>query len=210
MNPSRSKVSPFAASPVPIVLVLSGPSGAGKDAALNVMKARPLPLAFIVTNTTRQQRPGEVDNVHYHFISQEEFARLIERGEFLEYAEVYGHFYGVPKAPVREALAQGMDVIIKVDVQGAMTIKKNLPGTVLVFLMPPSREDLEQRLKGRGTESPGDLEIRLTTARSEVDQLSSFDYVVMSYKDRINSVVDDIETIIRATKMRVTQLKYSL
>jgi len=190
--------------------VLSGPSGAGKDAVLSAMKTRPLPLSFIVTNTTRTPRAGEVDNVHYHFVSQQEFKRLIDSRELLEHAEVYGHFYGVPKAPVRQALAQGKDAIIKVDVQGAMTIKKRLPGAVLIFLMPPSLEKLYQRLKGRNTESSGDLEIRLATARSEIDLLPHFDYVVMSYQDRIGQAVSDIEAIITAEKLRVSHREYSL
>ena len=110
------------------------------------MKARALPLTFIVTNTTRPQRPGEVDNVHYHFVSQAEFTILRLGDELLEHAAVYGHFYGVPKAPVRQSLSQGKDVVIKVDVQGAMTIKNKLPGAVLIFLMPPSLEELGRRL----------------------------------------------------------------
>ncbi len=145
MKPSCPNPAPLSPTQVPLVVVLSGPSGAGKDATLSAMKSCSLPLSFIVTNTTRPQRPGEVDNVHYHFVSQQEFARLVEARELLEHAEVYGHFYGVPKAPVRQALALGKDVIIKVDVQGAMTIKKNLPGAVLIFLMPPSLEELAQR-----------------------------------------------------------------
>ena len=151
-----------------------------------------------------------MDNVDYHFVSQQEFKRLIEGDELLEHAEVYGHFYGVPKAPVRQALAQGKDVIVKVDVQGAMTIKKNLPGAVLIFLMPPSLEELAQRLKGRGTESARDFEIRLDTARSEIEQLPRFDYVVMSYQNRIEQAVSDIEAIIRAEKLRVAHREYSL
>jgi guanylate kinase len=191
-------------------VVLSGPSGTGKDATLVALKARALPRSFIVTNTTRPQRPSEVDNVHYHFVSQQEFTLLIEGNDLLEHAEVYGHFYGVPKAPVRQALAQGRDVLVKVDVQGAMTIKKNLPGAVLIFLMPPSLEELAQRLKGRGTESPRDLEIRLDTARAEIDQLSSFDYVVMSEQNHIEQAVSDIEAIIRAEKLRVSHREYPL
>lgn len=210
MKPSSSKDASLAPAPSPLVVVLSGPSGAGKDAVLSAMKARSIPISYIVTNTTRPQRPGEVDNVHYHFVSSQEFESLIKRGELLEHAEVYGRFYGVPKAPVREALAQGKDAIIKVDVQGAMTIKKRLNGAVLIFLMPPSLEELAQRLKGRNTESPGDLEIRLDTARSEIEKLPRFDYVVMSYQDRIEKAVSDIEAIIRAEKLRVTRREYKL
>jgi len=208
MKPSSSKTSPTVPTPIPLVVVLSGPSGAGKDAVLNAMKSCALPLSFIVTNTTRPQRPGEVDNVHYHFVSRQEFTRLIDGGELLEHAEVYGHFYGVPGVPVRQALAQGKDVILKVDVQGAMTIKKNLPGAVLIFLMPPSLKELAERLKGRGTESAGDLEIRLDTARSEIEKLPLFDYVVVSSQNHIDQSVADIKAIIRAEKLRVSPREY--
>ncbi len=210
MKPSRPSPALLSPTPVPLIVVLSGPSGAGKDAALSAMKARALPLSFIITNTTRPQRPGEVDNVHYHFVSQQAFKRLIDGHELLEHAEVYGHFYGVPKAPVRQALVQGKNVIIKVDVQGAMTIKKNLPGAVLIFLVPPSLEELTQRLKGRGTELARDLEIRLDTARSEIEKLPFFDYSVLSYQNRIEEAVSDIETIMRAEKLRVAHREYSL
>ena len=210
MKPSSSSPAPLAPVPTPLVIVLSGPSGAGKDAALNIMKARAAAISFIVTNTTRPQRPGEVDNVHYHFVSQQEFTRLIESNELLEHAGVYGHFYGVPKAPVRQALAAGKDVIIKVDVQGAMTIKKNLPGAVLIFLMPPSLDELAQRLRGRGTEAPKDLELRLATARSEIEKLPFFDYTVVSYSNRIEKAVDEIAAIITAEKLRVARREYKL
>jgi guanylate kinase len=202
--------SPGSLAPVqsPLVIVLSGPSGAGKDAVLYIMKKRSLPLSFIVTNTTRQQRDGEVDNVHYHFITREEFKTLIEEEELLEHAEVYGHYYGVPKEMVRRSLAEEKDVILKVDVQGAMAIRQCLPDAVLIFLMPPSLEDLAQRLKGRGTEAPADLMLRLSTARAEIEQLSEFDYTVMSYQNRLDEAVSDIEAIIRAEKLRVTQREY--
>jgi guanylate kinase len=196
--------------PPPLVIVLSGPSGAGKDAVLNLMKGRSLPLSFIVTSTTRPQRPGEVDNVHYHFVSRQEFNRLIEEDELLEHAEVYGNYYGVPKEMVRQSLAQEKDVIIKVDVQGAMTIRQNLPDAVLIFLMPPSLEELARRLKGRGTEAPKDLDLRLSTARSEIDRLPEFDYAVMSYENRLEEAVTEIEAIIHAEKLRVTQREYIL
>ena len=210
MKPSSSNSASLAPVSTPLVLVLSGPSGAGKDAVLNAMKARALPLAYIVTDTTRAQRNGEVDGVHYHFVSQPEFMRLIQTDELLEHAEVYGNHYGVPKAAVRQALAAGKDVIIKVDVQGAMTIKKNLPGAVLIFLMPPSLEELTQRLTGRGTESIRDLELRLSTARSEIDKLNLFDYVVLSRSHHIENAVNDISSIINAEKLRVSQRQYQL
>jgi guanylate kinase len=202
--------NPGSLAPVqsPLVIVLSGPSGAGKDAVLNIMKKRSLPLSFIVTNTTRPQRPGEMDNVHYHFFSRQEFKTLIEEDELLEHAEVYSHYYGVPKEMVRRSLAEEKDVILKVDVQGAMAIRQCLPDAVLIFLMPPSLEELARRLKGRGTEDPEDLELRLSTARSEIDRLAEFDYAVVSHENRLEEAVSDIEAIIRAEKMRVAQREY--
>jgi guanylate kinase len=208
MKSLNSNPGSLASVPSPLVIVLSGPSGAGKDAVLNIMKERSLPLSFIVTNTTRQQRDGEVDNVHYHFITREEFGDLIEEEELLEYARVYGHYYGVPKEAIRRSLAEKKDVILKVDVQGAMSIRQSLPDAVMIFLMPPSLEDLAQRLKGRGTEAPADLMLRLSTARSEIEMLPEFDYTVMSYQNRLEEAVADIETIIRAEKLRVTQREY--
>jgi guanylate kinase len=203
MKPSNFR-SPLDPSTAPIIIVLSGPSGAGKDAVLNAMRERGLPLAYIVTNTTRPRRPSEAEGNHYHFVGMAEFKSLLDRGEMLEHAEVYGNYYGVPKSPVREALARGKDVVIKVDVQGAMTIKKNLPSAVLIFLMPPSLEDLAERLRGRGTEAPKDLELRLDTARSEIEKVPVFNYRVMSRRNRIDEAVSDIEAIIRAEKLRAT------
>jgi guanylate kinase len=210
MNLYNTDLVPLASKTSSLVLVLSGPSGAGKDAVLNVMKARNFPVSFIVTNTTRPMRPGEVDGVHYHFVSHQEFTKLIDSHELLEHAEVYGHHYGVPNPPVRQALGDGKDVIIKVDVQGAMAIRKLLPDTVLIFLMPPSLEELSQRLSGRRTESTKDLETRIDTARSEVEQLHMFDYCVMSYQNHIQQAVTDIETIIHAEHLRVTRREYQL
>jgi guanylate kinase len=155
-------------------------------------------------------RPGEIDDVHYHFVSQQEFAKLLETDELLEHAEVYGNHYGVPKPPVRQALASGKDIIIKVDVQGAMTIKKSLPDTVLIFLMPPSLEELAHRLNGRRTESARGLEIRIDTARSEIAQLPMFDYCVMSFQNQIQQAVADIETIRHAEHLSVGRRQYDL
>jgi len=208
MKSSSFSSKSLAPVPPPLVIVLSGPSGAGKDAVLNIMKSRCLPITFVITNTTRPQRPGEVDNVHYHFVSRPEFDRLIREDELLEHAEVYGNYYGVPKETVRRSLSQEKDVMIKVDVQGAMTIRRSLPDAVLIFLMPPSLEELARRLKGRGTEDPEDLELRLSTARSEIDRLAECDYAVVSHENRLEEAVSDIEAIIRAEKMRVAQREY--
>ncbi|GAH75473.1 unnamed protein product, partial [marine sediment metagenome] len=154
--------------------------------------------------TTRPQRGKEKNNVDYHFISKERFQEMIERKEFLEWANVYGNWYGVPKEPVKQALDKGQDIIVKVDIQGAATIKKILPQAVFIFLVPPSMEELVLRLKQRHTESPFDLALRTKTAEEEIKQLPLFDYIVVNKRDEIDLAVSDIKAIITAEKCRVT------
>ena len=162
------------------------------------------PLEYIVTVTTRPKRARERDNLDYHFISKERFQEMIENKELLEWAEVYDNWYGVPKQPVKQALDKGLDVILKVDIQGAATIKKILPQAVLIFLTPPSMEELVTRVKQRNTESPSDLALRTKTAEEEIKQLSLFDYVVISKRNEIALAASDIGAIIAAEKCRVT------
>ncbi len=147
---------PFNLSTRPLFIVLSGPSGVGKDAVLTRMKELGYPLKYITTLTTRPRRPNERNNVDYHFISTERFQEMIENNELLEWANVYGNWYGVPKEEVKQALDEGEDVVVKVDIQGAATIKKILPQAVFIFLMPPSMEELLVRLRQRHTESHHD------------------------------------------------------
>jgi guanylate kinase len=193
-----------------LLVVLSGLSGAGKDAVLAGLRGSVYPLEFIVTITTRARRPGEKDGVHYRFVSQDEFQRLIDQGELLEWASVYGNWYGVPRGPVKGALAAGKDVIVKVDVQGAATIKKLLPQAVSIFLTPPSKEELVQRLKSRRTESPADLELRVKTAEGELQQLPLFDYIVFNRRGETARAVAEIEAIITAEKCRVVLRELTL
>jgi len=187
----------------PLVIVLSGPSGTGKDAILSRLKKSGYPAEFVTTVTTRPKRAQEKDGVDYHFIPDERFQKMLEGKEFLEYAEVYGNWYGVPKAPVSKALEEGENVILKVDCQGAATIKKLLPQAVFIFVVPPSMEELAQRLKGRRTESDFDCDLRLKTAAEEMKQLPLFDYVVVSQQGKIDLAVLAIEAIIIAEKHRV-------
>ena len=186
----------------PLLLVLSGPSGAGKDAVLTRLKKLGIPLEFIITMTTRPRRPSEKDGIDYHFISEENFQKMFEHKELLEWANVYGNWYGSPKEPVKRALDRGRDVMVKVDIQGATTIKKLLPQAVLIFLMPPSMSELISRLKRRNTESDSDLSLRLKTAEDEIKRLSMFDYVVVNKQGQLDQVVSDIKTIITAEKLR--------
>jgi guanylate kinase len=188
----------------PLLLVLSGLSGAGKDAVLTRMRERGYPLRYITTVTTRYQRAGEKDGVHYHFTSAENFQRMIDCGDLLEWANVYGNWYGVPREPVKQALDEGWDTIIKVDVQGAATIKKILPQAVFIFLTTPSIEELALRLKKRSSESPSDMALRIKTAEGEIKQLSLFDYIVFNRLDDIDGAVKEVGAIITAEKCRVT------
>jgi guanylate kinase len=194
----------------PLVIVVSGPSGVGKDAILNLMKARNYPFFFMTTYTTRKRRNNEVEGQDYHFVSEEEFQELLKTDGLLEWARVYGNYYGPPKGPVKKALSEGRDTILKVDIQGAQTIKKVLPEAILIFILPPSTEELTNRLSKRCTETPADLALRLKTAETELNQISHFDYAVMNPCDNVESAVQDILSIIKAEKCRVVQRKVAL
>jgi guanylate kinase len=194
----------------PLLIVLSGPSGVGKDAVLHHLKKSSPSFKFVTTMTTRPRRHNEKDNVDYHFVSQDEFEKLLKNNELLESANVYGNWYGVPKEPIRQALKQGDDIIVKVDVQGAATIKKLAPQAVFIFLMPPSIDELTVRLKQRYTESAESLAIRLQACDNELKQISSFDYVVINHRNQIESAVDEIKAIITAEKCRVQQREINL
>ena len=190
-------------NPRPLLIVLSGPSGVGKDAILSRMRDLKYPADFITTVTTRPRRASERDNIDYDFVSLSRFKSMIENKELLEWAEVYGNFYGVPKQPVKIALERQQDVILKVDIQGAATIKKIAPQGVFIFLITPTLEELSNRLRKRQTESAFDLALRLKTAEKELDQLYMFDYMVVNYRDQIDRAVDDIMAVIRAEKCRL-------
>lgn len=187
----------------PLLVVISGPSGVGKDTVLAHLKEKRGNTHFVVTLTTRPRRAGERDGLDYHFVSPQEFERIQAEDGFLESAQVYGHRYGVPKGQVKEAVARGEDVVVKVDVQGAATIKSIVPEAVFIFLAPPSMEELEGRLRQRKTEPDRDLKLRAETARQEMESLAMFDYVVTNYRDRLELTLSQIEAIITAEKCRV-------
>ncbi|MCK4242812.1 MAG: guanylate kinase [Dehalococcoidia bacterium] len=186
-----------------MLIVLSGPSGVGKDMVLTRMKELRRPLHYTVTATTRPQRETEKNGIDYHFLSPAKFEEMIAKGELLEWAKVYGHYYGVPREQVKQALERGLDVIIKVDVQGAATIKRAAPQALLIFLTPPSMEELEERLRQRKTESGIDLKLRLETASEEMKHLPLFDHVVVNRQNQVDLAVAEINAIIRAEKCRV-------
>lgn len=187
----------------PVLVVLSGPSGVGKDATLEFLKRRAMPFHFVVTATTRPKRPNEVDGVDYHFVSVGKFAEMINNGELLEYAVVYGDYKGIPKQHVREALSSGRDVVLRIDVQGAATIRKLIPNAVTIFLAAESEQKLVQRLRERKTESDDKLKMRIATARQEMQRIREFDYVVVNREDALDETVGHVISIIHAEKCRV-------
>jgi guanylate kinase len=197
-------------NPNPLVYVISGPSGVGKDAVLNRMKKGDYTFKFITTVTTRKKRPKEIDKVDYHFISTEEFKSLLSNNGLLEWANVYGNYYGVPKEPVKQALAEGQNTVLKVDVQGAANIKKIMPQAVFIFILPPSMEELANRLKKRCTETAADLNLRLKTAESEMQEIQAFDYAVLNPSDNIDLAIQDIMAIVKAENCRVHQRQLKL
>ncbi|MGB2957096.1 MAG: guanylate kinase [Anaerolineales bacterium] len=196
--------------PNPLLIVISGPSGVGKDSVLEVMKSRGLPFHFVITATTRKPRPEEVDGEDYFFLSEDEFARMINEGELLEYAVVYQDYKGIPKSQVREALASGKNVIMRIDVQGAETVRNLAEDALLIFLSPQSDEELINRLKKRNTETKESLKLRIATTRQEFKKIELFDYIVVNRDDRLNETVDAIEAIIKAEQQRVYQREVNL
>lgn len=194
----------------PLLIVISGPSGVGKDSVLQRMKERGLPFHFVVTATTRPPRAEERDGVDYLFVSREEFARQIEKEELLEYAVVYGDYKGIPKEQVRKALASGQDVVMRVDVQGAATVRKISPEAILIFLTTSSEEELVERLERRKTETSEDLKLRIATARQEFKRIAEFDYVVVNRDNQLDETVDTITAIISAEHHRVIPRRVQL
>lgn len=186
----------------PLLVVISGPSGVGKDTVVQRLKERGLPFHFVVTATSRPKRPDEIHSVDYFFYSEQELLDLLKRGELLEHAIVYNEHKGVPKQQVREAMASGLDVVMRVDVQGAKTIKQLAPEAVLIFLMASDEEELARRLRQRRTESEDMLQTRLQAAREELGYLEIFDYAVTNADSLVESAVDTILAIIEAERHR--------
>jgi len=197
-------------NPRPLLIVISGPSGVGKDAVIQRMRERCLPFHFIVTATSRPPRQGEKHELDYFFLSKEEFVKMIEADELLEYAVVYNDFKGIPKKQVREALDSGKDVVMRVDVQGAETIKKLAPQALLIFLTTQNERELIQRLMARKSEDTEGINLRIATARQELSQIDRFDYLVVNAENELDKTVDIIEAIINAEHHRVNHRKVTL
>ena len=187
------------------LFVISGPSGAGKGTIVNAVmdQADPSGTALSISMTTREPRPGEEDGVNYFFVTKEEFRRQIEAGGFLEYAVVYDHYYGTPKSKVVEKLNQGRDVILEIDIQGALNVKKAFPEGVLIFILPPSMEVLRNRLTGRGTDAPEVIERRLSKTRGELTFIDRYDYGVVN--GDLEEAVETVQAIMRAEHARVDE-----
>jgi len=196
--------------PQPLLIILSGPSGVGKDTVLQRMQERNLPFHFVVTATTRPIRSSEVHGKDYFFVSHDEFARMIEADELLEYAIVYNDYKGIPKQQVREAMVSGKDVIMRIDVQGAASIRKLAPEALLVFLTTENEDELVNRLKERKTETPEGLNLRIATARQELKRIDEFDYVVINSDYQLDETVDILSAIIQAEHHRINPRKVNL
>lgn len=187
----------------PLLVVITGPSGVGKDSVLARLRDSHTPAHVTVTATTRPRRETEVEGVDYYFVTPESYARMLGDSEFLEHAIVYGHGYGIPRAPLRRALAEGRDVLVRIDVQGAATIGALVPGCVRIFLAPLSIDELERRLRARGLDAPEVIERRLQTAREELARAEENDFIVVNADGRLDETVCRITSIMAAERARV-------
>jgi guanylate kinase len=179
-------------------VIISGPSGVGKDTIIEAMRRRnpPHPRRYVITVTTRSRRPNEIDGISYHFLSHEDYRRLEAADGLLEASEVHGNWYGTPRDQVQSALESGRDAILKIDVQGADKVRAKVPGALLIFVVPPSIEELDARLVGRSTEAPRDLEIRRDNAAIELARRDEYDHVVVNETGRIDETAEQIDAII--------------
>lgn len=186
-----------------LLFVVSAPAGCGKDTILEQLFKKTDTAGYSVSATTRAPREGEVDGVHYHFRTRDEFERMIKDGEVLEYTEYCGNYYGTPRKGVEDLLAEGKDVILKIEVEGAMNIKRIFPECCLVFILPPSLAELERRLRKRGTETEDKIILRTKQAKSELEFAKNYDYYIVN--GELEKAVDDLLAVIRAEKLRAAR-----
>lgn len=194
----------------PRLFVISGPSGVGKDSVIERLRDDYPDMHFSVTATTRARRPGEIDGVHYYFLNDETFLQREAESEFIETAMVYQHRYGVPRTPVRHALARGQDVVVKVDVQGASSIKALAPNATFIFIAPESMTELLRRLRSRKTDDPDALMARFSAASRELLKAREFDYVVFNEVERLSGAIDQIGAIIASERLCTVQTDVSI
>jgi guanylate kinase len=202
--------NPYNPRDYPLLIVISGPSGVGKDSVVRALESRDHPFHFVVTTTSRPRRPGEEHSVDYYFVSEERFEEMIANDELLEHAIVYGQHKGVHKKQIREALDSGEDVVMRLDVQGASTVKGLVEDAVLIFLSAGSEKELKQRLRNRGTETDAEIERRLEETKEELTYLQEFDYLVLNRHNQLEAAVDQIMSIIRSEHCRVHPRRVTL
>ena len=186
-----------------LLFVVSAASGTGKTSLVKALLERVNNLHVSVSHTTRGQRPGELDGVHYHFSQKEDFLALVQQGGFIEYAEVFGNYYGTAQTTVKQQLAKGHDVLLEIDWQGAEQVRKLFPESQQIFILPPSQFDLRQRLSNRGTDSVEVIEHRLSCAVEDMQQYLNFDYLIIN--DDFNKALHDLESVIIANRLRLSQ-----
>jgi guanylate kinase len=186
----------------PLLVVLSGPSAAGKDSVLDELERRGRKFHRVVTATTRPPRANELDGVDYHFVTHDDFDKLVADDGLLEHATVYGESYGVPKQQVLDKLAEGLDVYVRTDVQGAATIKKLMPQAVRIFIAPPSLDEMERRIRARNTDDEARIQRRLATARSEMARAGEFEHTIVNETNNLADAVDQLITILDAERSR--------
>ena len=191
-----------------LLIIFSGPSGSGKGPIMKSLLARREDTVLSVSMTTRAPRPGEIDGYHYHFVTREEFQKTIEEDGFLEYAEYNGNFYGTPEAPIRRLLNEGKNVMLEIEVQGAEKVMDHRSDVVSIFITTPSYEELERRLRGRGTEPEEVIQKRMKTSQYELSRAFRYQYIVLN--DEVEKAVDRITTIIDAEHMRYSRMENTI
>ena len=187
-----------------LLVIISGPAGSGKGTI--VKRVRELaPFDFSVSATTRKPRQGEEEGVHYYFVTKEDFEKKIAEGEMLEYAQYVGNYYGTPKKPVEKALAEGKNIILDIEVKGALQVKEKMPEAVMIYVLPPDYETLLARIRGRGTETEEIIQKRMTEARTEIKTFPKYDYVVINRENGIDEAANDVLAILHAETMRTAR-----
>lgn len=188
-----------------LLIVISAPSGAGKGTLLQYLKKSNEKIRFSISVTTRKPRENEVDGINYFFKTVDEFKEMVEQDELLEWVEYCGNFYGTPRKHIEEVTRKGFSVVLEIEVEGALNIKKKFPDSILIFVLPPSFEELKRRIEARGTEEPEVIQKRLEKAKKEIQYISFYDYIVIN--DKLENAVEDINSILRAESLRYTRNK---